>query len=111
MGALMAAAKQHRVQLDEIGVQAPSGIETAIRRAKELGAQAVYVWTSGFAYAFAKQISDVVHANGLPSIHPFREGVVSGCLLAYAADLQEEARRGAGYVDRSSEVLSPETFL
>jgi putative tryptophan/tyrosine transport system substrate-binding protein len=26
--------------------------------------------------------------------------VVSGCLLAYAADLQEEARRGAGSVDR-----------
>jgi putative tryptophan/tyrosine transport system substrate-binding protein len=25
---------------------------------------------------------------------------VSGCLLAYAADLQEEARCGAGYVDR-----------
>jgi hypothetical protein len=43
MGALMAAAKQHNVQLDEIGVQAPSDIEAAIRRAKELGALAVDV--------------------------------------------------------------------
>ena len=40
------------------------------------------------------------NANRLPSIHPLREGALGGGLLAYAADLKEEARGGAAYVDR-----------
>jgi putative ABC transport system substrate-binding protein len=96
----MAGAKKFSVALDEFIVEAPTDLDVVIKRAKELGAQAVYIWPSGFAYAFAKQISDVVNANGLPSVHPYKEGAVSGCLLAYAADLKETARRGAAYVDK-----------
>ena len=33
-------------------------------------------------------------------VENFREGAYSGCLLSYGADLREQARRGATYVDR-----------
>ena len=68
--------------------------------AKDQGTQALYVWPSGFTFSFAKQIADIANAHGLPSCHSFREGALAGGLLAYAADLREEARRGAAYVDK-----------
>ena len=68
---------------------------------QDQGTQALYVWPSGFTFSFAKQISDIANAHGLPSCHSFREAALpGGGLLAYAADLKEEARRGAAYVDK-----------
>jgi putative ABC transport system substrate-binding protein len=100
MDVLRASARELRLRLDEIEVEAPSVLEAAMRRAKDQGAQAMYIWPTGFALLFAKQISDIAIANVLPCIHPFKEGAVAGCLLAYASDLKEQARRGAGYVDK-----------
>jgi len=45
-------------------------------------------------------ICDAANANGLPSIHVFREGALAGGLLAYGYDLREQARRAAAYVDK-----------
>jgi putative ABC transport system substrate-binding protein len=94
MNALKAAAKALRVELDEIEVEVPEALETAMRGAKDRGAQAVYVWAGGFSYAFAKGNLRVANAVSLPSIHPFREGALAGGLVAYAPDL------GAAYVDK-----------
>jgi putative tryptophan/tyrosine transport system substrate-binding protein len=80
------------------------------RQAKNQGTQALYVWPSGFTFSFAKQISDAANANRLPSIHSFREGALAGGLLAYAADLKEEARRGAVYVDKILRGTPPDTL-
>ena len=98
--ALQAAAKALNVELADIEVRVPADLEGAVRLAKQHGAQAVYAWPSGFTFSFAKQISDTATANQLPSIHSFREGALAGGLLAYAAELREEARRGAAYVDK-----------
>jgi putative ABC transport system substrate-binding protein len=46
------------------------------------------------------KLPDLASAYRLPSLHPFREGALSGGLLAYAADLKQSARRGAEYIDR-----------
>jgi hypothetical protein len=43
------------------------------------------MWPSGFTFSFAKEISDVTTASGLPSIHFSKEGVLAGGLLAYSA--------------------------
>jgi putative ABC transport system substrate-binding protein len=98
--ALTAAAKTLSLELHDIAVEAPSALEAAIRRAKDQGAQAIYVWPSGFTFAFGKQIADLAQANRLPSFHPFREGALAGGLAAYAADLKDVARHGAVYVDK-----------
>lgn len=98
--ALTAAAKILSLELERVEVEAPSGLELAIDAAKGRGVQAVYVWPSGFTFSFAKEISDVTTASGLPSMHFSKEGVLAGGLLAYAADLKELVRRGAAYVDK-----------
>jgi putative ABC transport system substrate-binding protein len=98
--ALAAAAVAFTIKLDEIEVETPLALEEAIHSAKGRGAQALYVWPTGFAYSFAKQISEVANANGLPSIHYVKEGALAGCLLSYAADLKEQVRRGAAYADK-----------
>jgi putative tryptophan/tyrosine transport system substrate-binding protein len=97
---LRAAAKAFGVELNEVVVEVPQELETSMRAAKEWGAQAVQVISSGFSYAFAKEICDAANANGLPSIHVFREGALAGGLLAYGYDLREQARRAGAYVDK-----------
>jgi putative ABC transport system substrate-binding protein len=78
-----------------------------LRGAKDRGAQAVFVWPGGFAFSFARQISDAANLNGLPSIHPYREGALAGGLLAYTSDLKDLARRGAVFVDKILKGTSP----
>jgi ABC-type uncharacterized transport system substrate-binding protein len=97
---LTTAAKGLGIELHNLEIQAPAELEGVIRNAKDQGTQALYVWPSGFTYSFAKQISDIANAYGLPSCHSFKEGAFAGGLLAYAADLKEQARRGAAYVDK-----------
>jgi putative ABC transport system substrate-binding protein len=99
--ATMAAAASHlAIELDEIEVGALSDIAGAVRKAKDQGADALFVWPTGFAFSFAKQISDAALTNRLPSVHPYAEGALAGGLLGYGPDFAEEARRGAAYVDK-----------
>jgi putative tryptophan/tyrosine transport system substrate-binding protein len=98
--ALIAAAGAMNVELHDLGVTTPADLESAIYRAKVEGVDALYVWPSGFAFAFGKQIADFAIQHRLPSLYPFREGALSGGLLAYAADLKESARKGAAYIDK-----------
>ena len=97
---ITAAAKALELQLLDFEVKAPAELEATIRKAKTQGAQALYIWPSGFAFSYRKQLAELALENRLPSIHPFRENVVSGGLLSYAPSLTDIARRGAGYVDK-----------
>jgi putative tryptophan/tyrosine transport system substrate-binding protein len=108
--ALTAAARVLGLELERVEVGAPSGLALAINAAKSRGSQAVYVWPSGFTFSFAKEISDVTTASGLPSITFSKEGVLAGALLAYAADLKELVRHGAAYVDKILKGTPPGTL-
>jgi len=108
--ALTAAAQVLGLELERVEVEAPSGLELAINRAKSRGSQAVYVWPSGFTFSFAKEIFDVTTASGLPSMHFSKEGALAGGLLAYAADLKELVRHGAAYVDKILKGTPPGTL-
>jgi ABC-type uncharacterized transport system substrate-binding protein len=107
---LASAAKTLNLQLDDIEVERPSDLADAVHGARQRGVQAVYAWPSGFTFSYAAQISAASNANALPSIHSFREGAVAGGLLAYAADIREEARRGAAYVDKILRGATPGTL-
>jgi putative tryptophan/tyrosine transport system substrate-binding protein len=98
--AMTTAARSLAIELHEIEIGALSDLADAARRAKDWGAEALFVWPTGFAFSFAKQISDIALTNRLPSIHPFTERALAGGLLGYGPDFTEEARRGAAYVDR-----------
>jgi putative ABC transport system substrate-binding protein len=97
---MTAAARSLKLEIEEVFVQAPGDIESAVRKAKRQGAQALYVWPSGFTLRSGKQLSDAALAAGLPSVHPFSESAAAGGLFSYAASLTEIARHGAVYVDK-----------
>ena len=63
------AAKALGVELDYVEVDGPSRLDSAMSRAKERGAQAVYAWPSGFTFSFPKQFAEAARANNLPSMH------------------------------------------
>jgi putative ABC transport system substrate-binding protein len=102
---ITAAARVLKLELHDVEVRAPAELTVAVRTAKAQGAQALYIWPSGFAFSFRKQISELALANRLPSIHPFRENVIAGGLLSYAPSLTDIARRGGGVRGQDSQRL------
>jgi ABC-type uncharacterized transport system substrate-binding protein len=97
---MMAAARALKLELQEVLVQTPGDLESAIRKARRQGGQALYVWPSGFTLRSGKQLSDLALAGGLPSVHPFSENAMAGGLFSYSASLSDISRRGAVYVDK-----------
>jgi putative ABC transport system substrate-binding protein len=96
---MAAASKALNLEVHEIEVRAPAELGAAVLRAKEQGAQALYVWTSG-PFEFGRQLSELAIVHRLPSIHLFSEGAMAGGLLSYSPSLTDIAHRGAAYVDR-----------
>ena len=68
--ALVAGAKALNLELHDAQVTTPDDLEFAIRKAKLQGAEALYVWPSGFAYSFGKQIADLAGGFRLPALPP-----------------------------------------
>jgi putative ABC transport system substrate-binding protein len=97
---LRAAAKSLNLELHEFQVAVPSDLDAAMRSAKEWGAQGLYTFPGGFTFSYSKQIAETANAYRLPSVNSHKELALAGGLLAYAADLNEIARRGAWYVDK-----------
>ncbi len=81
-------------------MKTPAELNAAVRKAKDQGAQALYVWPSGLTAALAAQLSELALAHRLPTIHAFSESAVAGGLFAYAPSMTDIARRGAAYVDK-----------
>ena len=96
---MTAASKALNVEVREFEVRASAEWEAAVRRAKEQGAQALYVIARS-PYEFGTQLSELAIAHRLPSVHMFRESAIAGGLLSYAVNLADIARRGAAHVDR-----------
>jgi len=70
---------------------------TRIRRAR---AEALYVTTSPTASTDRALIVDLATRARLPSIFAFREAVELGGLMSYGANLADNFRRAAAYVDK-----------
>ena len=99
---------KHALNLEvrTIEMRATTDLEAAVRRAKEQGAQALYVWSTS-PIAWGRQLSELAIAQRLPSIHWFRESAIAGGLLSYAPSLTDIAARGAAYVDRILRGVKP----
>jgi putative ABC transport system substrate-binding protein len=97
---MASAARELKLELHEVVMATPAELDVAVRKAKDQGAQGLYIWPSGLTLSSGKQLSALALANRLPSIHPFRESAVAGGLLSYAPSLTDIAGRGAVYVDK-----------
>jgi putative ABC transport system substrate-binding protein len=58
------------------------------------------VLPDAFTFTHAKRIADLATKTRLPAAFAFREAVLAGGLLAYAASAPDMHRRAASYVDK-----------
>lgn len=52
---MAAAARTLRLELQEIEVKAAEELQAAVGKAKDQGAQALYVWPSGLTFSFGEE--------------------------------------------------------
>jgi putative ABC transport system substrate-binding protein len=64
------------------------------------GADAVVVLPSGLFYNFDRDVVALINAARLPAIYPERDYADDGGLMAYGANVPDNFRRAADYVDR-----------
>jgi putative ABC transport system substrate-binding protein len=100
---LGARARELKLEVIEEDVDSPQGLEAAITRLKERGAQALYVWPTGITFSYGPDIARFALAQRLPSVHGYSETAQAGGLFSYAPPLDDVARRQARrYADRAA---------
>jgi putative ABC transport system substrate-binding protein len=88
------------VSLTAIEVSSPRQIVDGLARARQVGAEILFVQNESMFDESSAQIAEhALHAK-IPTITGRREFVESGCLVSYGSDLSEVYRRAATYVDR-----------
>jgi putative tryptophan/tyrosine transport system substrate-binding protein len=79
----------------------------ALRPAVFSGADAVIVLPDGVFYNYRRDVVALINAAHLPAIYPEREYADDGGLMAYGANVPDNWRRAAGYVDRMLKGAKP----
>jgi putative ABC transport system substrate-binding protein len=72
----------------------------ALRPPVFAGASAVVVIPDGMFYSYRRDVVALINAARLPAIYPEREYADEGGLMAYGANVADNFRRAADYVDK-----------
>jgi len=78
----------------------PTNFEAAIATAAADGAQALVGASDGTIVARRREIAESAIAHRLPTMFAFRENVLAGGLMMYAARAADLSRRAAFFIDR-----------
>ena len=99
-----AGAQSACAALDLVALRAvantPAQIGPAVERIGRQQAQAVVVIPDGMFFAERVKLQELTQAAHLLTAHMLRDHVVAGGLLSYGADLPENYRSAAKYVDK-----------
>jgi len=95
-----AAASTLEVQLQTFEVQEPGQFEKAFADMASAQMNGLIVMHSPMLYARRPAIIDLVSRHALPTIYEWGVYAMSGGLIAYGANLVDEYRRAAPYVDK-----------
>ncbi len=95
-----AAAQALGVRVDAVVIQNPAELDGAFS-AMARGSRAVLlVLPSGPMFGQRRRLAELAVKHRLPTVHAAREYVEAGGLIAYGANLAENFRRAAMYVDK-----------
>jgi putative ABC transport system substrate-binding protein len=83
--------------LDEVS---PSEYRRVFAQLSQMQAGGLIVTSAGGTWAHRQLIVELAETNRLPAIHPYRESVELGGLMAYSTDLGAMWQRIADYVDQ-----------
>jgi putative ABC transport system substrate-binding protein len=102
-----AVAKTLELQLESVGVKGPDDFEGAFKAAKSAGADALIVITNPLFNTHRARIIALAAKNRLPGIYPSTDFVEEGGLMSYGADIVDNWRRAATYVDKIIKGANP----
>jgi putative tryptophan/tyrosine transport system substrate-binding protein len=100
-------AKSLGLRLQSVGVRGPDDFESAFRAAKSGGAKALIVISNPLSNTHRARIVDLAAKNRLPAIYPSTDFVEEGGLMSYGADIIDNWRRAAIYVDKILKGANP----
>ncbi len=84
-----------------------AAVSRALRPAAFSGASGVVVVPDGVFYNFRRDVVALLNKAHLPPIYPERDYADDGGLMAYGANVADNFRRAAGYVDRILKGANP----
>ena len=93
-------AKPLGLRLQSVGVKGPDDFESAFKTAKSGGAEALIVISNPLSNTHRARIVDLAAKTRLPAIYPSTGFVEAGGLMSYGADILDNWRRAATYVDK-----------
>jgi putative ABC transport system substrate-binding protein len=100
-GAIQAVAPALGVEVTPIGVHDIGDIERAVEAfARPANGGLIVTGTSTLSAATRDLIITLAARHKLPAVYSLRHMVTAGGLVSYGADVIDEFRRAAGYVDR-----------
>jgi putative tryptophan/tyrosine transport system substrate-binding protein len=95
-----AAARPLGVTLLSLAVRHPDDLEQAFTAATHERADALLVFTHGFAVLNRARITALAARHRLPTLYGWRDFVDEGGLMSYGPDIDVLVRQAASYVDR-----------
>ena len=95
-----AAARERRWKLLSLEIRDAREIEGAFMAATRARASALLVFPGGLFDPHARRIVELAAQSRLPAMYAFRFYVEAGGLMSYGADLIENNRRAAAFVDK-----------
>jgi len=95
-----AAAQAVGLHVDVVEAHGPDELEEAFSRARRASVQALVVLPDASFVAQGQRIAQLAATNRLPTVFETKSYVSDGGLMSYGADLIEQVRRSAIYIDR-----------
>jgi putative tryptophan/tyrosine transport system substrate-binding protein len=100
-------AKTLGLRLQSLEVRGSNDFESAFKAAKSGGAEALIVIANPLSNTYRARIVDLAAKNRLPVIYPSTDFVEDGGLMSYGADILDNWRRAATYVDKILKGATP----
>jgi ABC-type uncharacterized transport system substrate-binding protein len=95
------------VRLEFVEARGPADVDGAFAEITKARAGALTVLPSSMFFNERRRLVDLAAKNRLPAVHPAREYVDAGGLMAYGPNLADLYRRAATYVDRILKGANP----
>jgi ABC-type uncharacterized transport system substrate-binding protein len=94
------AARALGMRLQFVDARGPDDFDRAFSEMTKARAGALTVLPSTMFLNERRRLVDLAAKNRLPTVFPFRESVDAGSLMSYGANIADNFRRAATYVDR-----------
>jgi putative ABC transport system substrate-binding protein len=102
-----AAGQRLGIEVQSLEVRGPDDFDGAFDAARKQRPDALITIEDPLTFYYRKRIADFALIEQLPSFFGTRGDVLAGGLISYGADMADQFRRAAGYVDKILKGANP----